>query len=136
MAKLLEGREIPSLSCRASLLLCMVVSFFVLWYGGRNTAHFEHLSHGDSQALAEYARDMEGDGRVSSADGSSSVDTAQNAEVAFLVGPEGGFDPDEISALAVYPFVRFVSLGPSVLRAETAVVYALSSWSAFWAARR
>ncbi len=79
---------------------------------------------------------MEGDGRISSADRSSNGDTAQNAKAAFLVGPEGGFDPDEISALAVYPFVRFVSLGPSVLRAETAVVYALSSWSAFWSARR
>ncbi|CAN0499874.1 unnamed protein product, partial [Ectocarpus sp. 8 AP-2014] len=60
---------------------------------------------------------------------------SRNANAAFLIGPEGGFDPDEIGALAQYPFVRFVSLGRTVLRAETAAVYALSSWSAFWASR-
>lgn len=87
------------------------------------------------EALAEYARDSQGDA-TSSGDGGSSGNIPQNAEAAFLVGPEGGFDPDEMRAMAAYPFVRFVSLGPLVLRAETAAVYALSSWSAFWAARR
>lgn len=53
---------------------------------------------------------------------------------AFLVGPEGGFAAEEIEGMAKYPFVRFVSLGPTVLRAETAAMYALSCWSAFWAA--
>lgn len=86
------------------------------------------------EALAEYARNTEGDDLSSSEGGSCG--SPQNKKVAFLIGPEGGFDPDEISAMALYPFVRFVSLGPTVLRAETAAVYALSSWSAFWAARR
>lgn len=94
------------------------------------------MYHGATQALADYARDMESDGRSFSANGSSTGDTPHIAGAAFLVGPEGGFDPDEISALADYPFVRFVSLGTSVLRAETAAVYALSSWSAFWATHR
>lgn len=55
---------------------------------------------------------------------------------AFLIGPEGGFDDAEIRSLAACPLVRFVSLGPTVLRAETAAVYALSCWSAFWASSR
>lgn len=84
------------------------------------------------EALAEYARDRHRDSTGSSSSGS----TPQNAEAAFLVGPEGGFGPDEMSAMAAFPFVRFVSLGPLVLRAETAAVYALSSWGAFWAAQR
>lgn len=52
---------------------------------------------------------------------------------AIFVGPEGGFTPDEIEAMSACSFVRFVSLGSSVLRAETAAIYALSCWSAFWA---
>lgn len=85
------------------------------------------------EALNEYARDRRDEAK-SSDDGSRN--TPQNAEAAFLVGPEGGFDPDEMRAMAAYPFVRFVSLGPLVLRAETAAMYALSSWSAFWAVHR
>lgn len=82
------------------------------------------------EALAEYARATGRDKCGSGSDGGSKTNAA------FLVGPEGGFDPDEISFMAAFPFVRFVSLGPTVLRAETAVVYALSTWSAFWAASR
>lgn len=101
------------------------------------------------EALAEYARvtgrdvgrhignaeeiDKSIDGGISGRSGSNAP---YAGEAAFLVGPEGGFDPAEINAMAAYPFVRFVSLGPTVLRAETAAVYALSSWSAFWAANR
>lgn len=84
------------------------------------------------EALAKYARNREGNGTSSSRGGRSG--SPQSTTVAFLIGPEGGFDPDEMSAMALYPFVQFVSLGPTVLRAETAAVYALSSWSAFWAA--
>lgn len=51
---------------------------------------------------------------------------------ALLVGPEGGFSREEIEMMARCPSVRFVSLGQSVLRAETASVYALSCWNAFW----
>ncbi|CAM9397851.1 unnamed protein product [Laminaria digitata] len=92
------------------------------------------------EALAEYARDTGRDICHKGSDGGSSGDSNSssnyNASAAFLVGPEGGFDPEEISFMAAFPFVRFVSLGPTVLRAETAVVYALSTWSAFWAASR
>ncbi len=48
----------------------------------------------------------------------------------LLVGPEGGFSSQEISELSSQSRVQFVSLGSSVLRAETAVIAALSIVSA------
>lgn len=47
---------------------------------------------------------------------------------AILIGPEGGFAPEERAALREYNFLLPVSLGPRVLRAETAVIAALSVW--------
>jgi len=49
---------------------------------------------------------------------------------AILIGPEGGFDPDESRALRACPFVVPMSLGPRILRTETAAVAALSLWQA------
>jgi 16S rRNA (uracil1498-N3)-methyltransferase len=49
---------------------------------------------------------------------------------AVLVGPEGGFARGELDALRKVPFVTPVSLGPRVLRAETAAVAALACWQA------
>jgi 16S rRNA (uracil1498-N3)-methyltransferase len=43
-----------------------------------------------------------------------------------LVGPEGGFAPDELDALDDLPFVRKISLGPRVMRADTAAIAALA----------
>jgi 16S rRNA (uracil1498-N3)-methyltransferase len=48
----------------------------------------------------------------------------------FLVGPEGGFRASELDLLRRLPFVVPVSLGPRVLRAETAAVAALACWQA------
>jgi 16S rRNA (uracil1498-N3)-methyltransferase len=53
----------------------------------------------------------------------------------LLVGPEGGFAPSELDALARASFVSPICLGPRVLRAETAIVAGLAllqeaSWSA------
>jgi 16S rRNA (uracil1498-N3)-methyltransferase len=45
---------------------------------------------------------------------------------ALLVGPEGGFTPPELDALLGYPFVHPVSLGPRILRAETACLAGLA----------
>jgi 16S rRNA (uracil1498-N3)-methyltransferase len=45
---------------------------------------------------------------------------------ALLIGPEGGFDPAEREALRALPFVRAISLGPRVMRADTAAVAALA----------
>jgi 16S rRNA (uracil1498-N3)-methyltransferase len=52
------------------------------------------------------------------------------ASAALLVGPEGGFSPAERNWLRSLPYVRPVSLGPRILRAETAVVAALALWQA------
>ncbi|TGD43530.1 16S rRNA (uracil(1498)-N(3))-methyltransferase [Pseudotabrizicola sediminis] len=47
---------------------------------------------------------------------------------AILIGPEGGFSDDEKALLRGLPFVRPISLGPRILRAETAAVAALVLW--------
>jgi len=46
---------------------------------------------------------------------------------AILTGPEGGFTPDEIDILKNKPFIKPVSLGPNVLRAETAAILAVGA---------
>ncbi len=46
--------------------------------------------------------------------------------VALLIGPEGGFDPAEREMLMARPFVTRLSLGPRIMRADTAAVAALS----------
>lgn len=46
----------------------------------------------------------------------------------FLVGPEGGFQAAEIAQVSARPFVRRVTLGPRILRAETACLAALAVW--------
>ncbi|MDN5289722.1 MAG: Ribosomal small subunit methyltransferase [Mucilaginibacter sp.] len=48
----------------------------------------------------------------------------------ILTGPEGGFDPAERAALRALPFVVPVTLGPRILRADTAALAALSVWQA------
>ncbi len=48
------------------------------------------------------------------------------AKLALLIGPEGGFTPEEARLLRAYPFVVPVGLGPRILRAETAAIAALA----------
>ena len=47
---------------------------------------------------------------------------------AILIGPEGGFSPEERAKLGALPFVTPISLGPRILRADTAAVAALTLW--------
>ena len=47
-----------------------------------------------------------------------------------LIGPEGGFDPQERAQLRALPFVTPVALGPRILRADTAAIAALTLWQA------
>ncbi|MGH6961141.1 MAG: 16S rRNA (uracil(1498)-N(3))-methyltransferase, partial [Dongiaceae bacterium] len=44
--------------------------------------------------------------------------------------PEGGFARSELDALRKLPFVIAVSLGPRILRADTAAIAALACWQA------
>ena len=46
--------------------------------------------------------------------------------LAVLIGPEGGFSDSERQTLLALPFTRAISLGPRILRADTAAVAALS----------
>ena len=48
----------------------------------------------------------------------------------ILVGPEGGFTPDERDAIRAAANVRAISLGPRILRAETAALAAVTGWMA------
>ena len=49
---------------------------------------------------------------------------------AILIGPEGGFSDAERARLTALPCVSRISLGPRILRADTAAVAALALWQA------
>ena len=65
---------------------------------------------GDAKPLVEAARE------------------AGEGPAAILTGPEGGFDPSERAALRACAFVTPVTLGPRILRADTAALAALAIW--------
>jgi 16S rRNA (uracil1498-N3)-methyltransferase len=52
--------------------------------------------------------------------------TRKPGPLAVLIGPEGGFEREERAALLTKPFVLPISLGPRVMRADTAAVAALA----------
>jgi 16S rRNA (uracil1498-N3)-methyltransferase len=49
---------------------------------------------------------------------------------AILIGPEGGFSPAERAMLRALPYAVPASLGPRILRADTAAIGALTLWQA------
>ena len=66
---------------------------------------------GEARPLAEAARGISG-------------------PAAILTGPDGGFDPADREMLRAQPFVIPVTLGPRILRADTAALAALAIWQA------
>ncbi len=54
----------------------------------------------------------------------------RDSEWGIFTGPEGGFASSELDQLRKQPFAKLVSLGPRVLRAETAAIAALTCWQA------
>ena len=56
------------------------------------------------------------------------LSTAEPGKWAILIGPEGGFSDSEIARLRGLPQTTSISLGPRVLRADTAAVAALTLW--------
>jgi 16S rRNA (uracil1498-N3)-methyltransferase len=87
----------------------------------------ERALGGWNAARRLYVADETGGG-APAADAFSGTDPA--GPVAFLVGPEGGFERSELDALARLPFVTRITLGPRILRTETAALAALACWQA------
>jgi 16S rRNA (uracil1498-N3)-methyltransferase len=56
----------------------------------------------------------------------AALENLRGAPVGLLVGPEGGFSDAERAKLHALPFVVPISLGPRILRADTAAVAALA----------
>jgi len=52
------------------------------------------------------------------------------APAAILIGPEGGFTAPERDAIRAHPGAVAVSLGPRILRADTAALAAVAVWQA------
>lgn len=60
-------------------------------------------------------------------DGAKSLGKAiSSGDIAFLIGPAGGFTAEEKEKLVQSPKITPISLGESILRAETAAIAALS----------
>lgn len=55
---------------------------------------------------------------------------SSTASAALLTGPEGGFDDAERAAIRALPQARPISLGPRILRGETAAFSATALWMA------
>jgi len=56
------------------------------------------------------------------------AEIARPGPTAILIGPEGGFTPEERAMIRATPGATGVSLGPRILRAETAAAAAISAW--------
>ena len=55
------------------------------------------------------------------------IENPMACKIAILIGPEGGFSASELSMLQSHDDIKKVSLGKLILRAETAVICALSN---------
>ena len=81
--------------------------------------------------LAALLRDWPAERAVFFADengGAPAVDSmrAHAGPAAILIGPEGGFDAEERDAIRAHPQATGITLGPRILRADTAAVAALA----------
>jgi 16S rRNA (uracil1498-N3)-methyltransferase len=56
------------------------------------------------------------------------ADALPKAPAALLIGPEGGFSEAERTRLRSLPQIWALSLGPRILRADTAAVAGLALW--------
>ncbi|QKG69904.1 16S rRNA (uracil(1498)-N(3))-methyltransferase [Erythrobacter mangrovi] len=61
---------------------------------------------------------------------SSEAFSQHKGPAALLVGPEGGFDDAERTSIRAHPAARAISLGPRILRGETAAIAATALWMA------
>jgi len=56
----------------------------------------------------------------------AALEGERERQLAVLIGPEGGFEAEERALLLEKPYVLPISLGPRVMRADTAAVAALA----------
>ncbi|MDQ3139479.1 MAG: 16S rRNA (uracil(1498)-N(3))-methyltransferase [Pseudomonadota bacterium] len=88
----------------------------------------------DPQKLERLLADWPSDRALLFADEAGGEPLARAAEIrgpaAILIGPEGGFTDAERAAIRAVPAARAVSLGPRILRADTAALAAISLWMA------
>jgi 16S rRNA (uracil1498-N3)-methyltransferase len=66
------------------------------------------------------------DEAAASASPIANLERLRDHRIGLLIGPEGGFSPDERALLLGQPFTIPISLGPRILRADTAAVAALA----------
>ncbi|MBV7257639.1 16S rRNA (uracil(1498)-N(3))-methyltransferase [Pacificimonas sp. WHA3] len=94
---------------------------------------------GDAVRLTQFLRDWPAeralifcDEESAGKNGADAIETlkACPAPAAILIGPEGGFSDDERAAISAVAQARRISLGPRILRADTAAVAALALWQA------
>ncbi len=88
---------------------------------------------GELQPLSKVLADWPAERRLMWADehlagAGAALKDAPRGPWAILIGPEGGFSEAEQTRLRAAPFVTPVSLGPRILRADTAAVAALTLW--------
>lgn len=62
--------------------------------------------------------------------GKPAASAYQPGPATILTGPEGGFTPDEGAAIRAAANAHAISLGPRILRAETAALAAVTAWMA------
>lgn len=84
--------------------------------------------------LAQLLRDWPAERALLFADEMGGADAteafARSVPAAILIGPEGGFTEEERAAIRAHPQARAISLGPRILRGETAAIAALALWMA------
>ena len=88
---------------------------------------------GDIEELGSLLLHWPSDRRLLFADeggGTPLAEAAAPGPAAIMIGPEGGFTDEERTAIGRLPQAMPVSLGPRILRADTAAVAALSLWMA------
>jgi 16S rRNA (uracil1498-N3)-methyltransferase len=83
--------------------------------------------------LAALLRDWPADRQLLFADeegGAPLPDVARAGPAAILIGPEGGFTAEERAAIRAVPAASAITLGPRILRADTAAAAAIGLWMA------
>jgi 16S rRNA (uracil1498-N3)-methyltransferase len=87
----------------------------------------------EARKLEAVLRDWPGERTLFFADeagGTPLAEAARAAPAAILIGPEGGFTDEEREAIRSLPSACAVSLGPRILRADTAAIAAVAVWMA------